>query len=180
MPIEYDVPEDLLYDGAGLPPLNEIRKKVDLRPFIVSTESVKDKDVRDGGSLVILRFEGASSMTAKGAIKLFVATNAKFPGEGSKHTIQSVTVPPEKSVKITTPKRRPGNYSILVGVQDTRNRLKWAGIGGGAGGVAGAGAGQVTMERPEVGVITAIGGAIGGWFWEGSKYSEYSAETVEE
>jgi len=172
MPIEYEIPKSYPYEGNGIEQAKKLMGDLDLRPFVEDT-NMPPKLFSENGRHIRARFTG-NYVVLRGPLKVLV--DVFLPEEEPpRFALELVTVPEGKSVRTETPKMK----DIHIFSKATRNRLKWATIGGSVAGAGGAGAGQVTIERPEIGAVTAVGGVIAGWLWEGSKYAEYSQEPVE-
>jgi len=178
--IEYENPEPI-YEGRWNhgeyrnEQINFLNYVVDSSPKGAGAFSISESGAGmwGGNRFVVLR----------GPLKVAVST-ADFTAD--LHTTEIVTVPPDKTVRISNIIDKPENkpieghdYNTGVAPASIPKPLRTAAITGIPSGGAGAVGGQVVAENPWVGLVTAIVGGGAGYWWENSQYAEYGTRRVE-
>jgi len=176
--IDYENPEPL-YEGRWNH--GEYRnERINFLDYVMEASSPPAFSISEGGAGM---WGWSKYVVLKGPLKVAVSTT-DFTAD--LHTTEIVTVPPDKTVKISDIIDKPENkpiaghdYNTGVVPVSVPKPLQTVVISGGASGGAGAVGGHYLMEQPLIGVITAIVGGGAGYWWENSQYAEYGTERVE-
>jgi len=172
MPKRYKQPDEFLVEGGWIGD-EYADKNISLVPLITDMSDNAEQhykwsvDLAVGGSYVIL----------KGPVKVLVQST-DVSSKPRMHTSEVVTVPFGEEVRFENYQEAKLGRDINMGLValSAYSPVKTSAMAGVPSGIGGAVGGQYFMENPFVGVVTAVVGAVGGYAWERSQYSEYSVE----